>query len=419
VLPRAVLVAVEGTGASAKMQLHDSLAELHPLVDTAGATPVATLTQRLGAPHPHSYLQSGKLQELRHLCQDRQIAVVIADDELTPGQQRALEQATDLPVLDRTAVILDIFARHAQSRDGSLQVELAQLRYTLPRLTSTERTLSRLAGGIGTRGPGESRLETDRRRVKARMGKVLRETEELAAQRRVHRRWRTRQAVETVALVGYTNAGKSSLLNRLTAAGVTAMDQPFATLDPTTRQLDLPGRQRVLITDTVGFIQKLPADLAVAFKATLEEVVEADVLLHVVDLSHPHYLEHALVCYQELENLGAIDRPMVTALNKVDRLQAPIDPQDLEAFPNPVLVSAATGEGLDSLTAALADALAGAYWEVTVHIPFRFGRLAHLFRERGTIEHESFDATGTTLAGRLPQSLAGLFRPFQVARPAS
>ncbi|HWE63457.1 MAG TPA: GTPase HflX, partial [Chloroflexota bacterium] len=231
---RAILIAVHGAEAYATQ---DALAELGQLVETAGALPVDSLIQRLHAPHPHSYFQSGKLQELRERCQSRRAGLVVADDELTPIQQHALEAATGRRVLDRTAVILDIFAQHAHSRDGSLQVELAQLRYTLPRLASAEKALSRLGAGIGTRGPGESKLETDRRRVKARITRLLRETEELAAQRRVFRRWRARQAVETVALVGYTNAGKSTLLNRLTGADTLVADQPFATLDPTTRQL--------------------------------------------------------------------------------------------------------------------------------------------------------------------------------------
>lgn len=414
-----MLIAVHIGGPECDWQTDDALDELAQLLITAGGLPVGRIAQRLRSPHPLTYLQSGKLTELCTRCQELDASLIVADDELTPNQQRSLEAATGLQVLDRTAIILDIFAQHARSRDGSLQVELAQLRYTLPRLVSTEKALSRLGAGIGTRGPGESKLETDRRRVKDRIVQLLQQTERLGAQRRTHRRWRARQAVETVAIVGYTNAGKSTLLNRLTGANALAADQPFATLDPTTRQLVLPGNARVLLTDTVGFIRKLPSDLLIAFKATLEEVTEADLLLHVVDASHPRWLDQALVCYQELESLGALDRPIVTALNKADRAAEPLSPEDLAAFPNAVRISATTGAGLPELLATMAAALADAYVDLTVHIPFRQGDLVHLFRERGRIDHESHDAAGTILSGRLPRPLAGLYTGYHVARSAS
>lgn len=413
-----MLIAVQDT-ATPQRQSEDSLAELARLATTAGAEPVGQLVQKLRAPHPTTYFQRGKLDELRQCCSDANASLVIADDELSPTQQRALEEATGCRVVDRTSVILDVFAQHAHTRDGSLQVELAQLRYTLPRLVSTEKAFSRLGAGIGTRGPGESKLETDRRRIKGRITRLLNETEALRGQRQVRRHWRGRQGVDTIALVGYTNSGKSTLMNSLTGAETRAEDQLFATLDPTTRHCVLPGKGRVLLTDTVGFIQKLPSDLVAAFKATLEEVADADLLLHVVDASHPHYLDQALVAYAELDRLGALDRPVITALNKADLRAEPIPESDLEAFPNPVVISATTGEGLWALRATMGRVLADAYHDLTVHIPYTHGALVHLFRERGTIQSEEFTGTGTRLSGRLPRTLVGVFDRFREVRPAS
>ncbi len=411
---RALLIGIDHTS-GATWTIDDSLWELAQLATTAGAIVVGTASQRLREPVSASYLGKGKLTEIREIIATLAVDLVIADDELTPAQQRHLETVFEVRVLDRTAVILDIFAAHARTREGAVQVELAQLAYRLPRLARGSEGLSRLGGGIGTRGPGETKLESDRRRIRGRMAELRAELAAVRRQRLVQRRWRRRQGVPVVAIVGYTNAGKSTVLNYLTDAGVLAEDQLFATLDPTTRTLDLPHRQQALITDTVGFIQKLPTDLVEAFKATLEEVVEADLLLHVVDASSPHQLMQALSVYGVLGELGAGEKRIVTALNKADLLSEGIPSDELEDFPNAVAVSAVTGDGMAELLMQVAAVLAADFRPVEVVLPHDAHDLLDLFHLRGAIDAEDYRTTGTYIRGRIPPELAQAFEYYAVS----
>lgn len=314
---QAYLVAAETSGAL--LPVADSLAELAELAHTAGAEVVGTTRQRLAHPNVATYIGKGKVAEVVEACKQLDANVVIFDDELSPSQQRNLEQALGMKVLDRTALILDIFAMRAQTREGRLQVGLAQLQYLLPRLAGQWSHLERMEGAIGTRGPGETQIETDRRIIRSRIARIRRELEEVRAQRSLYRRRRARNGMPVVALVGYTNAGKSTLMHALSGADVLAEDRLFATLDPVTRRLRLPSGEVALLTDTVGFIQKLPTDLIAAFRATLEEVAEADLLLHVIDISHPMAYEQTQAVDKTLAEIEA-HRPTLLVLNKLDRL---------------------------------------------------------------------------------------------------
>jgi GTP-binding protein HflX len=321
-------------------------------------------------------------------------------------------------VLDRTALILHIFAQHARSREGQLQVELAQYRYLLPRLTGRGVELSRMGAasrggtGVNVRGPGETKLETDRRRIRRRISELNREIEAVRSQRAQSRRERRLSGIPVVALAGYTNAGKSTLLNALTGAGVLSSDQLFATLDPTTRRVHLPGGQEILLTDTVGFIQKLPSDLVAAFRATLEEIVEADLILHVVDASHPQVEEQAEAVEDELEDLGVAGRARLTVLNKADLVPAERLSRLAEELGAGVAVSALKGEGIEQLETSIATAIAAAFVPVEVRIPFAASSLVGLFRTRGMVDVEQHDAGGTHITGRLPAALLPSFRPY-------
>ncbi|WP_322818687.1 GTPase HflX [Tepidiforma sp.] len=315
---RAILVAAEIPGAL--LSAEESLDELAELARTAGAEVVARYTQRLDHPNPATYIGSGKVQEIVEAIRQLGANVVIFDDELSPSQQRNLEKALAVKVIDRTALILDIFATRARTREGRLQVELAQHQYLLPRLAGQWSHLERLEGAIGTRGPGETQIETDRRLVRNRIAKIRRDLEEVRTQRELYRRRRARNNAAVVALVGYTNAGKSTLMRALSGADVLAEDKLFATLDPVTRRIALPSGQIALLTDTVGFIQKLPTQLVAAFRATLEELEDADLLLHVVDISHPNAYQHAQTVEATLRDLGVHRKPQLVALNKVDLL---------------------------------------------------------------------------------------------------
>ena len=339
------------------------------LATTAGLEVVGVLDQRLDRPNPATLIGSGKVEELAALQADTGAQVVIFDDELSPAQQRELEKATggDVKILDRTALILDIFAQHARTREGSLQVELAQYEYRLPRLTRAWTHLARQGGGaaarggtggVGLRGPGETQLEVDRREMGRRIAHLKQEIEEVRSQRAQYRRRRFDEGVPVVALVGYTNAGKSTLLNALSGSSVLAADQLFATLDPTTRRLALPGGREVLITDTVGFIQKLPTTLVTAFRATLEEISEADLLLHVVDITHANVQEQVATVLEVLSDLGAAGRPMITALNKIDGVpHAEMLGMHLAGLSDSVAISALTGEGIPELLARIEEVL--------------------------------------------------------------
>jgi GTP-binding protein HflX len=379
------------------------------------------MIQRLRHPDVATYIGKGRVQELS--CLEKQVGfdLVIFDDELSPGQQRNLEKLLDVRVIDRTALILDIFAQHARTREGRLQVELAQLEYLLPRLSGRGVELSRQAGGtrgaggvggaIGVRGPGETKLEIDRRRIRGRISELREEIESVREQRLIHRQQRAAQAIPVVAIVGYTNAGKSTLFNALTEAGVLAENKLFATLDPVTRQEVLPGNQEVLFTDTVGFIQKLPTRLIAAFRATLEEVVDADLLLEVVDVSHENAIEQTETVNDVLRDLDANEKPRVTALNKVDLLDDPSD-IDLSLYPNAVPVSALKRVGLDALREKIAQVLAESMEMVQVTIPYAKSELVELFHRRGHVDQEEHRPDGTFIAGRIPRSLQGYYMAY-------
>ena len=367
---RAYLVAVESKQADG-WTAQSSLDELALLAQTARAQVVGRTLQRLDRPNPATYIGKGKLEEIVALRQELPYDVVIFDDELSPSQQRNLEEALKTKVIDRTALILDIFAGRAQTREGRLQVELAQHEYLLPRLAGQWSHLERLGGGIGTRGPGESQLETDRRLIRTRIARLRDQIEGVRRHRQLYRRRRAKQGVSVVALVGYTNAGKSTLMNTLAGAGVLAEDRLFATLDPVTRKVKLPGSDDFfLLTDTVGFIQKLPTQLVAAFRATLEELTDADLLLHVVDITHPNAADQAQTVEETLAELEVADKPRLTLLNKVDLLEredgSPVssleDLADLRrelarTRPDALLISGARGWGLDALLERIEDAL--------------------------------------------------------------
>ncbi len=399
--------------------LEASLDELAQLARTAGIEVVGVLTQQLEQPNPATFIGSGKVEELVELVAETAANVVIFDDELSPRHQRELEKALgeEVKLLDRTALILDIFAQHAQTREGALQVELAQYEYRLPRLTRAWTHLARQAGGraggatggVGLRGPGETQLETDRRVIGQRITTLKRELESVRAHRSRHRARRRKEGIPVVAIVGYTNAGKSTLLNALSGADVLIEDKLFATLDPTTRRVTLPGGRLILLTDTVGFIQKLPTQLVAAFRATLEETAEADVLLHVLDATHPQALGQARAVLETLEDIGAAGKPMVTALNKVDRLEDPRRAlEGMQELPACVPISALRGIGLDELLRAVEEALEADLVPLEVFLPFSRGDVIQMIREQGVVEREQYTEKGVRIVARVPRRVAGM-----------
>ncbi|MFO7534009.1 MAG: GTPase HflX [Candidatus Limnocylindrales bacterium] len=418
----AFLIAVD-TGDGGGWTAEDSLVELASLADTAGADVVGAEWQHRRHVDPNWYLGKGKAQELAEAKRETGFSLLIADDELSPKQQKALESLLSVKVLDRSGLILDIFAQHARTHEGRLQVELAQLEYQLPRLTRMWTHLSRTGGGIGTRGPGETQLETDRRVIRGRIKKLRERVEHVRQQRETAGRSRDRRLVPSVAIVGYTNAGKSSLLNALSGReAARAEDRLFATLDPTSRQVKLGDGQAVVLTDTVGFIHKLPHQLVDAFRATLEEVNRADLLLEVVDGSDAHAREHRDTVQGVLEELGAGDKPRVVALNKADLYDARRADPDA---PAPVLgevvpVSALTGYGLDTLRLTLSGAIASLWEDIDVTLPYAEGELLARVRERGTVEVD-YRAADVHISGRVVPSLAGELRAasarWERARP--
>jgi GTPase len=393
-----------------------SLEELEALADTAGADAVDRLVQRRDAPDPATYVGKGKAREIVRLAGALDADMVIFDDELTPAQGRNLEEIAGvnplaergLKIIDRTGLILDIFAQHARSAEGKLQVELAQLDYRLPRLRGWGDVLSRLGAGIGTRGPGESQLEAERRATLRRMQRVRADLRDLERTRRLKRKGRKRSGISVVALVGYTNAGKSTLLRSMTSAGVLVEDRLFSTLDPTTRRLGLPGDRVALMTDTVGFVRKLPHQLVEAFRSTLEEVGEADLLLHVVDASRDAERQMAAVG-AVLAEIGVADKPSVLVLNKADLLSE-VDTDKLRGrYPEAELISAASGAGVDGLVERLDHELARLRVEVSLDIPFERGELVARVHREGEVLHESYTEHGTRLVARLqPESLGAL-----------
>ncbi len=405
---RAFLVAVD-TGDDPGWTAEDSIGELASLADTAGAEVVGAEWQNRRHVDPNWYVGKGKAEELLAAKSETGFDLLVADDELSPGQQRALENLLKVKVIDRSRLILDIFAQHARTHEGRLQVELAQLEYQLPRLTRLWTHLSRTGGGIGTRGPGESQLETDRRIIRERIKKMKERVDQVRQQRAIAARGRDRRLMTTVGIVGYTNAGKSTLLNALVGEEVArAEDRLFATLDPTSRQVRLGDGQAAIVTDTVGFIHKLPHQLIDAFRATLEEVNRADVLIEVVDAADPHFREHRTTVQAVLEELGAGDKPRLVAYNKADLVDraAGNGPVPAPIVAGSVFVSALTGYGLDELRTELAALLASLWVEVDVAVPYAAGSLLARIRERGTVELE-YGERDVRVRGRVAPSLAG------------
>jgi GTPase len=390
----------------------ESLAELARLTATAGGQVVSTRTFTRPRPEAAGFFGSGQVQELGRLAQEHGADLLIVDHELRPIQQRNLEQALSLRVIDRTQLILDIFARRARSHEGQLQVELAQLSYLLPRLTGKGIELSRLGGGIGTRGPGESKLEYDRRRVRFRITVLKRQLETLKRTRSLHRQDRAAVPLPLVSLVGYTNAGKSALLNALTGERTLVEDKLFATLDLATRRWVLPPGLEVLLTDTVGFIRRLPHYLVAAFRGTLEEVVNADVLVHVVDASAPGWEGQASTVQQVLGELAAGEKPVVLAFNKVDLVRRSHRIRLAHHKPRPVLVSARTGEGLDDLRAAVAERLSATWERMTVRLPYDRADLRALVLRRGRLLREIYGQKGITLRVQVPPRVAAQLREY-------
>lgn len=365
-----------------------SLDELGELADTAGAVVLGRVIQNREAAHPGTYIGKGKIEEVRFLAEELGADGVICDDELSPAQLRGLEKELELKVMDRTLVILDIFAKHATTREGKLQVEMAQLGYRLARLSGLGKSLSRLGGGIGTRGPGEKKLETDRRLIKSRLARLNRELKQMQLHRDTARKQRLERAVPVAAVVGYTNAGKSTLMNALTGAGILAQDKLFATLDPTTRRMKLPGGQELLLTDTVGFIRKLPHHLVEAFKSTLEEARYADFILHVVDSASPQMDAQMETVYETLQALDITGKPVITLFNKRDLTEGAELPKDLKAS-RTLGISAATGEGLLKLQELLEDYLRESRVLVEKVYPYaQAGDIARIRRYAQILEEE-------------------------------
>jgi len=397
-----------------RWEVEESLEELARLAESAGARVVATVLQERGAPSPPLYFGRGKVEEVRELAAALGAGLLISDDPLTPVQERNLQRAVGIRVIDRTALILDIFAQRARTSEGKLQVELAQLTYLLPRLVGQWAHLERLGGGIGTRGPGETQLESDRRVIRRRIGQIHGELRDVQRHRRLVRAHRRELGLPVVALVGYTNAGKSTLLNRLAGATVPTADQLFVTLDPTARVVAAPGRAPFVLTDTVGFIQKLPPQLVAAFKATLEELAEADLLLHVVDVSHPRAREQMAAVHGVLDELGLGTRPTLVALNKIDRLpERDGFLRQLEAEGR-IPISALSGEGLPALLRAVDAALRALRVACRMRVPYRRAGVLHALYERGRVRGREDRADGIWLDVEVPRALAGLIAPYRV-----
>lgn len=404
--------------------VEDSLEELAALADTAGLRVQGGTYQRLDSIHPSTLIGSGKVEELQAYRDELDIDVFLFDDELSPRQQRELEKHLDVQVVDRTALILDIFADHARTREGKLQVELAQYEYRLPRLTRMWTHLARQAGGraggigggVGLRGPGETQLEVDRREIGHRIAHLKRELEKVRAHRARHRQRRQQFGIPVVAIVGYTNAGKSTLLNRLSNAQTLTADQLFATLDPTTRRVALPSGIETLFTDTVGFIQKLPPGLVAAFQATLEGIAEADLILHVVDITHPNAAEQAEIVAETLADLEADHVPTLVALNKIDQLPEPeLVAEELAQYPNSLAISATTGQGLPTLLARIEGVFEASRHNMSLLIPYERGDLVTILYEQAIVNCQEHRATGTYLEVHVPRHLVEVVAPYRLS----
>ncbi len=424
---RALLVGVEIFNDQKVMSLENSLAELRRLADTAGFEVVGEVTQKMSHPNPKTFIGTGKVKEVKSIADELLADVILFDDELSPRHQRELEELMreDTRIIDRTALILDIFAQHTNTREGSLQVELAQYEYRLPRLTRAWTHLVRQAGGgggrtggtagVGLRGPGETQLEVDRRDIRRRISHLKEELEKVRAHRQRHRSRRKESSIPIVSLVGYTNAGKSTLLNQISDADVYVANKLFATLDPTTRRVELADGQQILVTDTVGFIQKLPTTLVAAFRATLEEIAEADLLLHVIDVTHPHAMFQAEAVHNTLEIIEAQDIPSIPVLNKIDRLDDPEGAQlALDSFPNAVAISALKGDGIKELLQTIKIKLYESYETVQVEIPYNLGGLISFFHEEGQVDQVENRYEGVLIQGRLPIRHLAKYKPYLV-----
>jgi len=425
---RAFLVGVDFHQEEDLLTLDDSLTELALLADTAGLNVVGRATQKLDNPNPKTFIGSGKVEEVKALVEESRAELLLFDEELSPRHLKELERifGENIRILDRTALILDIFAQHANTSEGALQVELAQYEYRLPRLTRAWTHLARQAGGgggragsvggVGLRGPGETQLEVDRRDIRRRIGTIKEQLEKVRTHRQQYRSRRKRSRIPVVALVGYTNAGKSTLLNRLSDSEVYVADQLFATLDPTTRRVELPDGNLALFTDTVGFIQKLPTMLVAAFRATLEEIAEADLLLHVIDVTHANAQEQARAVHHTLAEIEADQIPVLDALNKIDLLKDPAKArQTLADHTNAVAISALTGEGIDDMLQTVSELLYENLVKITVRLPYEKGGLISTFHEQGLVERIEHKRNGVEIDGRLPGRLVAKFKPFEKA----
>lgn len=397
-----ILVGVE-TG---KDRMEESLTELEELLETAGGETVGRVIQNLETINKATYVGKGKVDEIRELAEELGADGIVCDDELSPAQLSNLKDELDIKVLDRTLVILDIFAAHAQTSEGKLQVELAQLKYRSSRLTGLGKNLSRLGGGIGTRGPGESKLESDRRAIRERVSQLRSEIEKVESSRETLRKHRMSDGIPVIAIVGYTNAGKSTFLNKITDAGILAEDKLFATLDPTTRNLKIPDGEEVLFTDTVGFISKLPHNLVDAFKSTLEEAKYADLILHVADASNPEVDEQMKVVYRTLEELKVTGKPVITFLNKQDKLEEERIIKDIKADAV-VKGSAKTGEGIDELLSKITEILREGKVLIDTVLSYADTSKISVIRKKGQLLSEEYEGEGIKVKAYVPKAVAG------------
>ena len=413
---KAILVGIKRRE-TASWEIDERLAELKELTRTAGGEVIEITTSSRNSFHPAYLVGTGKVESLTQLAAEEEADLVIFDEELSPAQQRNLEEKIGVKIIDRTQLILDIFAQHAHSREGKLQVELAQLNYLLPRLVGKGIILSRLGGGIGTRGPGETKLEIDRRRVREKIGRLKKDIEKVRQNRTLQRKQRKKRAVPVVVLVGYTNTGKSTVLNSLTTARSTVENKLFSTLDPVSRQISLPNNQLIILTDTVGFIRNLPYHLIAAFKATLEEIVEADLLLHILDASHSQVVEQERVVRTILDEIGVKGKNIVLVLNKIDRLDSSHILRRLEnAFPESVAVSALKKQRIDRLLEKIMQSLRNRYQKIRLSIPLAEGKLIARLHHEGKILKENYMGDRADITVEVKKEWLGALKPYR-AKP--